>query len=61
MLPLPLPTSNNKLLPPEKALAFMHGLLCDERKLTRVAYLRRDPLVSELLGIKRVPSQASQC
>lgn len=26
-------TSNNKFLPVEKALAFMHGLLCDARKL----------------------------
>ena len=57
-LPHPLPTSNNKLLPLEKALAFMHGLLCDARKLTHVAYLRRDPLVPELLGIKRVASQS---
>ena len=57
-LPHPLPTSNNKLLPVEKALAFMHGLLCDARKLTQVAYLRRDPLAPELLGIKRVASQS---
>lgn len=57
-LPQPLPTSNNHLLPVEKALAFMHGLLCDARKLTHVAYLRRDPLVPELLGIRRVASQS---
>jgi hypothetical protein len=57
-LPHPQPTSNNKLLPLEKALAFMHGLLCDARKLTHVAYLRRDPLVPELLGIKRIASQS---
>lgn len=57
-LPHPLPTSNNHLLPIEKALAFMHGLLCDARKLTHVAYLRRDPLVPELLGITRVASQS---
>lgn len=37
-LPQALPTSNNHLLPIEKALAFMHGLLCDARKLTHVAY-----------------------
>ena len=47
-LPHRLPTSNHRLLPIEKALAFMHGLLCDARKLTHVAYLRRDPLVPEL-------------
>jgi len=57
-LPQPLPRSNNKLLPVEKALAFMHGLLCDARKLTHVAYLRRDPLAPELLGVKRVASQS---
>ena len=57
-LPHPLPISHNKLLPLEKALAFMHGLLCDARKLTRVAYLRRDPLAPELLGIKRIASQS---
>ena len=57
-LPHPLPRSNNKLLPLEKALAFMQGLLCDARKLTHVAYLRRDPLAPELLGIKRIASQS---
>jgi hypothetical protein len=57
-LPHPPPLSNNKLLPLEKAPAFMHGLMCDARKLTQVAYLRRDPLVPELPGIKRVASQS---
>ena len=58
-LPQALPLSNHKLLPVEKALAFMHGLLCDARKLTHVASLRRDPLVPELLGITRVASQSA--
>jgi len=58
-LPHPLPTSNNHLLPLEKALAFMHGLLCEARKLTHVAYHRRDPLVPELLAIRRVASQSA--
>jgi hypothetical protein len=58
-LPHPAPTSNNHLKPLEKALAFCHGLLCEARKLTHVAYLRRDPLVPELLGIRRVASQSS--
>ncbi len=57
-LPQPLPTSNNHLLPLEKALAFLHGLLCEARKLTHVAYQRLDPLVPELLGIRRVASQS---
>lgn len=55
-LPHRLPTSNNRLLPVEKALAFTHGLLCEARKLTHVAYFRRDPVVPEMLGIGRVAS-----
>jgi len=51
--------SNNRLSALAKALAFTHGLLCEARKLTHVAYLRRDPLVPELLGITRVPSQTT--
>jgi hypothetical protein len=58
-LPHRVPESNNSLLPVEKALAFVHGLLCDARKLTHVAYLRRDPVVPELLGIRRVASQST--
>jgi hypothetical protein len=58
-LPHRLPCSNNHLRPLEKALAFTHGLLCEARKLTHVAYFRRDPLVPELLGIRRVASQAA--
>jgi len=58
-LPPPPPLSNNHLPPLDKALAFLHGLLADARKLTHVAYLRRDPLVPELLGIRRVASQSS--
>lgn len=55
-LPHRLPQSSNHLLPLEKALAFMHGLLGDARKLTPVACLRRDPLVPERIGIKRIAS-----
>src|SRR5947207_147918 len=58
-LPHRLPTSNNNLLPIEKALAFIHGLVCEARKLTHVAYFRRDPLVPELIGIRRVASQSA--
>src|SRR5271163_2791328 len=46
--------SNNRISALAKGLAFMHGLLCDARKLTHIAYLRRDPLVPELLNIARV-------
>jgi len=55
-LPHRLPQSSNHLLPLEKALAFMHGLLGDARKLTPVACLRRDPPVPERIGIKRIAS-----
>jgi hypothetical protein len=58
-LPQRPPTSNNHLMPLEKALGFTHGLLCEARKLTHVAYFRRDPLVPELLGIRRVASQSA--
>jgi len=58
VLPQALPLSNNKILPVEKALVFMHGLLCEARKLTHVAYLRRDPVVPELIGVRRVASQS---
>lgn len=58
-LPHPRPESNNHLAPVDKALAFVHGILTAARKLTHVAYLRRDPMVPELLGIARVPSQSS--
>ena len=58
-LPHRVPTSNNHLPAVEKALAFTHGLLCEARKLTHVAYFRRDPLVPELLGIHRVASQSA--
>ncbi|MCK6499478.1 MAG: hypothetical protein L6Q38_08380, partial [Nitrospira sp.] len=57
-LPHPKPISNNCLLPVEKALGFIHGILCDARKLTHIAYFRRDPVVPELLGIRRMPSQS---
>src|SRR5471032_2760059 len=49
---LPHRTRSNHHLPAvEKALAFTHGLLCEARKLTHVAYFRRDPVLPELLGI----------
>jgi hypothetical protein len=57
-LPHPRPKSNNHLSPLSKALGFVHGLLCGAKKFTHVAYLRRDPLVPEMLGIVRVASQS---
>src|SRR6266700_3776444 len=51
-LPQRVPTSNNHLTAVAKVLAFTHALLCEARKLTHVAFFRRDPLVPELLGIE---------
>lgn len=58
-LPHPQPTSNNHLTPLEKALAFTHGLLCEARKLAHIAYFRRDPVVPEMLGVRRVASAST--
>ena len=55
-LPHRTPTSNHHLTPLANALAFTHRLLCEARKLAHVAYFRRDPVVPELLGIRRVAS-----
>src|SRR5208337_2290338 len=57
-LPHPLPKSNNHIKPLCKGLGFIQGLLCGAKKFTHVAYLRRDPMVPEMLGIKRAPSQS---
>jgi hypothetical protein len=57
-LPHPRSKSNNHLSAVSKVLGFVQGLLCGAKKLTHVAYLRRDPLVPEMLGIKRVASQS---
>lgn len=58
-LPHPKPSSNNALSPVTKVLGFVQGLLCGAKKLTHCAYLRRDPMMPALLGIKRVPSQST--
>jgi hypothetical protein len=42
VLPHPLACSNNHLTATEKAVAFLQGILCGARRLTHVAYLRRD-------------------
>jgi len=57
-LPHPQPLSNNHISPSDKALGFIQGLLCGAEKLTQVAYLRRDPVVPEIVGIKRIASQS---
>ncbi|MCC5021395.1 MAG: transposase [Candidatus Synoicihabitans palmerolidicus] len=58
-LPHPAPTSNNARTALSKALGFMQGLLCGAKKLTHVAYWRRDPMMPPLFGIKCVASQST--
>jgi hypothetical protein len=57
-LPHPEPKSNNYLSPVSKVLGYVQGLRCGAKKLTHVACLRRDPLLPELPGIKRLASQS---
>lgn len=59
LLPHRLPESNNSIQPIDKAVAFIQGLLCGAEKLTHVAYLRRDPVVPAITGIRRVSSQST--
>ena len=58
VLPHRAPVSNNHITPLDKALGFIQGLLCGAQKLTQVAYLRRDPVVPEIIGIRRIASQS---
>lgn len=57
-LPHPQPLSNNRILPVHKALSFLHGILCGAQRVTHCAYLRRDPVAPEILGVKRLASQS---
>jgi len=53
------PTSPNALPPSDIALSFLAGVIAGADKLTRVAHLRGDPLLPEILQIQRVPSQST--
>lgn len=53
------PTSPNALPPAQIALSFLAGVIAGADKLTRVAHLRGDPLLPEVLQVKRVPSQST--
>lgn len=53
------PTSNNAYDPADTALGFIGGVISGADKLSRVAYLRQDPAVAEVLGIEAVPSQST--
>ena len=52
-------TSPNALAATEIALGFIAGILAGADKLTRIAHLRSDPLLPEVLEIKRMPSQST--
>lgn len=52
-------TSPNALKATEIALGFIAGILAGADKLTRIAHLRGDPLLPEVLEIKRMPSQST--
>jgi hypothetical protein len=52
-------TSPNALKATEIALGFIAGILAGADKLTRIAHLRDDPLLPEVLEIKRMPSQST--
>ena len=45
------PTSPNALAPPHIALSFVAGVIAGADKLTRVAHLRSDPLLPEILQV----------
>ena len=53
------PTSPNAYDPADIALGFLGGILSGADKLSRVAWLRSDPALAEVLGIEAVPSESS--
>ena len=52
-------TSPNALDATGIALGFIAGIVAGADKLTRIARLRGDPLLPEILEIKRLPSQST--
>jgi Transposase DDE domain group 1 len=53
------PTSPNALPPAEIALGLIAGIVAGADKLARVAWLRGDPLLPEVLAVRRLPSQST--
>ena len=52
------PTSPNARPPVETAVGFIAGILGGADKLARIAHLRADPLLPEVLEVKCLPSQS---
>ena len=53
------PTSPNAFVPTDVALGLLGGIICGADKLSRVAYLRHDSAIAEVLGIEAVASQST--
>lgn len=45
--------------PVEIALGFLAGIVAGADKLTRIGHLRPDPVLSEIVAVKRLPSQST--
>lgn len=52
-------TSPNAMQPCDIALGFLAGVLAGADKLARVAWLRSDPVLPELLQVRRIASQST--
>ena len=53
------PSSPNAYEPTDVALGMLGGVLCGADKLSRIAYLRHDSAIAQVLGIEAVPSQST--
>lgn len=53
------PSSPNAYIPSDVALGLLGGILCGADKLSRVAYLRHDPAIAQVLGIEAIASQST--
>src|SRR5450432_501676 len=53
------PSSPNAYEPTDVALGFLGGVLSGADKLSRVAYLRNDSAIAEVLGVEAVASQST--
>jgi len=52
-------SSPNALAAVDVALGFISGILSGADKLTRIAYLRGDPLLAQVMAVKRLASQST--
>ena len=53
------PRSNNALAPVDIVCGFIAGVVAGADRLTRIAWLRGDPLLPEVLATQRIPSQST--